>query len=93
MELYRGRPEDVSGRLEREVRSYDLLDSLGMTYWRTDHPDMPAGNMEACNEVDAVLGVILGIVGANGVPEAIAAAILTPAICVPLGKALRLDAQ
>ena len=53
MELYRGRPEDVSGRLEREVRSYDLLDSLGMTYWRTDHPDMPAGNMEACNEVDA----------------------------------------
>ena len=43
--------------------------------------------------VDAVLGVILGIVGANGVPEAIAAAILTPAICVPLGKALRLDAQ
>lgn len=59
MELYRGRPEDVSGRLEREVRSYDLLDSLGMTYWRTDHPDMPAGNMEACNEVDAVLGVLI----------------------------------
>ena len=43
--------------------------------------------------VNAVLGVILGIVGANGVPESIAAAILTPAICVPLGKALRLDAQ
>lgn len=59
MELYRGRPEDVSGRLEREVRSYDLLDSLGMTYWRTDHLDMPAGNMEACNEVDAVLGVLI----------------------------------
>lgn len=59
MELYRGRPEDVSGRLEREVRSYDLLDLLGMTYWRTDHPDMPAGNMEACNEVDAVLGVLI----------------------------------
>ena len=59
MELYRGRPEDVSGRLEREVRSYDLLDSLGMTYWRTDHQDMPAGNMEACNEVDAVLGVLI----------------------------------
>ena len=43
--------------------------------------------------MNAVLGVILGIVGANGVPEAIVAAILTPAICVPLGKALRLDAQ
>ena len=39
MELYKGRPEDTSGRLEREIRTYDFLDKLGMTYWRTDHAD------------------------------------------------------
>ncbi len=59
MELFKGRPEDCSGRLEREKRTYDLLDSLGMTYWRTDHADRPASNMEACNEIDAVLGVLI----------------------------------
>lgn len=59
MELYKGRPEDTSGRLEREIRTYDFLDKLGMTYWRTDHADQPAGNMEACNEIDAVLGVLI----------------------------------
>lgn len=42
--------------------------------------------------VDAVLGVILGVVATNGVPEAIVAAVLTPAICIPLRKALKLDA-
>ena len=26
MELFKGRPEDCSGRLEREKRTYDLLD-------------------------------------------------------------------
>lgn len=41
--------------------------------------------------VDAVLGVILGVVATNGVPEAIVAAIITPAICLPLRKALKLD--
>lgn len=35
MELYKGRPEDTSGRLEREIRTYDFLDKLGMTFWRT----------------------------------------------------------
>lgn len=42
--------------------------------------------------VDAVLGVILGIVGTNGVPEAIVAAVITPAVCLPLIKALKLEA-
>ena len=59
MELYKGRPEDTSGRLEREIRTYDFLDKLGMTYWRTDHADQPAGSMEACNDIDAVLGVLI----------------------------------
>ena len=55
MELYQGRPEDVSGREEREIRVYDLLDKLGIEYLRTDHEH--ADTMEACNEIDAVLDV------------------------------------
>lgn len=57
MELYKGRPEDLSGREEREVRVYDLLDSLGIEYFRTDHEH--ADTMEACNRIDAVLDVLI----------------------------------
>ncbi len=57
MELYHGRPEETEGRLPREVRTYDFLDSLGIEYMRTDHER--ADNMEACNEIDAVLEVII----------------------------------
>lgn len=55
--LFKGRPEDVSGRLPREVRTYDLLDSLGIQYQRTDH--RRTDTMEECNEVDAILGVVI----------------------------------
>ncbi len=57
MELYTGRPENPEGRLPREIRTYDFLDNLGIRYQRTDHER--ADNMEACNEIDAVLGVII----------------------------------
>ncbi len=57
MELYDGRPDSTDGRLPRELRTYDFLDSLGIEYKRTDHE--PANNMEACNEIDAVLGVLI----------------------------------
>ena len=57
MELYHGRPEDTEGRLPREARTYDFLDRLGIKYMRTDHER--ADNMEACNEIDAVLEVII----------------------------------
>ena len=30
--LYTGRPVDVLGRLSKEIRTYDLLDRLGITY-------------------------------------------------------------
>ena len=33
--LYEGRPADCTGRLEKEVRTYDFLDKLGIRYWRT----------------------------------------------------------
>ena len=32
MELFNGRPEDTEGRLPREVRTYDLLDSLVLSH-------------------------------------------------------------
>ena len=57
MEVFKGRPENSEGRLQREVRTYDFLDELGIAYDRTDHER--ADNMEACNEIDAVLGVII----------------------------------
>lgn len=55
--LYHGRPEDTEGRLPRELRTYDFLDRLGIPYERTDHE--PANTMEACNRIDAVLGVLI----------------------------------
>ena len=57
MELYHGSPADLSGRNDREIRTYAFLDSLGVAFDRTDHPDTPATTMEVCAEVDAVLGV------------------------------------
>lgn len=57
VELFDGRPESVEGRLPREVRTYDFLDSLGIEYKRVDHEH--ADTMEACDAVDKVLGVIM----------------------------------
>ncbi|MBP3720637.1 MAG: prolyl-tRNA synthetase associated domain-containing protein [Clostridia bacterium] len=57
MELYTGRPEKADGRLPREIRTYDYLDRLGISYFRTDHDR--ADHMESCNVIDAVLGVII----------------------------------
>lgn len=54
MELLEGRPTDCDRRLPKEQKTYDLLDSLGISYQRVDHE--PAMTMEACREVDAVLG-------------------------------------
>lgn len=53
MKLLNGRPENTVGRLEKEIRVYDMLDSLGITYQRVDHE--AAMTMEACAEIDKVL--------------------------------------
>ena len=53
MELVNGRPETNEGRLEKEIRCYDLLDKLGVEYQRIDHE--AAMTMEACVEIDKVL--------------------------------------
>ena len=57
MVLQKGRPADTAGRLEKEIRSYDLLDSLGIEYDRIDHE--PAMTMEVCEEIDRVLGATI----------------------------------
>ena len=53
MELIHGRPETNDGRLPKEIRVYDLLDSLGISYERVDHA--PAMTMEVCAAIDEVL--------------------------------------
>lgn len=53
LELVKGRPESVEGRLDKEIRTYDLLDSLGIEYERVDHEE--ANTMEACAAIDEVL--------------------------------------
>lgn len=53
LELQKGRPQDESGRLEKEIRTYDLLDALGIEYERVDHEE--ANTMEACAAIDEVL--------------------------------------
>lgn len=53
MTLMNGRPEDTAGRMDKEIRVYDLLDSLGVEYQRIDHE--PAMTMEICAIIDKTL--------------------------------------
>lgn len=57
LKLIKGRPQNLSGRLEKEIRTYDLLDKLGIEYEITDHEE--AMTMEACEEIDAALHVTM----------------------------------
>lgn len=57
MELQKGRPMDTTGRLAKETRTYDLLDSLGIEYNRIDHA--PAMTMEVCQEIDKTLQAVI----------------------------------
>ncbi len=53
MELLTGRPTDATGRLDKEIRVYNFLDGLGISYQRIDHE--AAMTMEACAAIDAAL--------------------------------------
>ena len=48
-----GRPADISSRLLKEQRVYDLLDRLCISYDRVDHP--AAMTMDDCATIDQVL--------------------------------------
>ena len=52
--LYTGRPSDT-GRLPRELRTYDLLDQLSIPYTRVDHD--AAMTIDSCQGVDELLGI------------------------------------
>ena len=57
MVLENGRPANTEGRLQKELRSYELLDSLGIEYARIDHE--AAMTMEVCEEIDKTLGATI----------------------------------
>ncbi|MCD7883152.1 MAG: prolyl-tRNA synthetase associated domain-containing protein [Lachnospiraceae bacterium] len=55
MEIYHGRPTDVSGRQRREIATYDLLDALQIPYDRADHE--AAMTIDDCKGVDELFGI------------------------------------
>lgn len=55
MEVFEGRPADCSGRLDKEIAAYDLLDSLEIPYKRVDHEVKMT--VAACEDVDQSLGI------------------------------------
>ena len=57
MSIYKGRPLNCDGRLDKEIRVYDLLDRLGIEYYRVDHS--PARKMEVCKAIDEELGIVI----------------------------------
>ena len=57
MILEKGRPADISDRLEKEIAVYLFLEKLGVEFLRVDH--QPAMTMEICAEIDKVLGAAI----------------------------------
>lgn len=53
LKLVNGRPLTNEGRSNKEIKVYDLLDSLNIKYQRVDH--QPAMTMEDCIAIDEVL--------------------------------------
>lgn len=53
--LRTGRPENSPERLAKEIRTYDLLDSLLIPYIRLDHG--AADTIDDCLEVEELLGI------------------------------------
>ena len=57
MILETGAPKNITDRLLKEQRVYAFLDSLKIDYKRVDHE--PAMTMEACEEIDKMLGAVM----------------------------------
>lgn len=53
MKLWKGRPITKERRLDKEERTYDLLDKLQIPFERVDHE--PAMTIEACADIEKVL--------------------------------------
>ena len=56
-ELVMGAPTDLEGRLQKELAVYELLNDLGIPFWRIDHP--AAMTMEDCEAVDRKLDTVM----------------------------------
>lgn len=54
--IYTNRP-DPESRLEKENRTYDILENLGIPYLRLDHGE--AKTIEDCQEVDQLLQITI----------------------------------
>ena len=57
MIIEKGRPADFNNRLPKEQRVYEFLDGLKIEYERIDHE--AAMTMEACAEIDKVMGTAM----------------------------------
>ena len=57
MQLIQGRPVNCQERLNKEVRVYDFLDKLNISYQQVDHE--AAMTMEACARIDEALGTAM----------------------------------
>ncbi len=57
MKIYDGRPADFSSRDAVEQNTYEVLENLGISYQRVDHP--AAYTMEDCAAVDEAFGTEL----------------------------------
>ena len=52
--IYKGRPKS-EGRLDKEMRVYDLLEKLNIDYERIDHD--PTMSVDSCGEVEKILDI------------------------------------
>lgn len=53
MELIKGRPDNLVGRTEEELHSYDFIEKAGMEYYSIDHE--PAYTIEVCEPIEKVM--------------------------------------
>ena len=54
---FNGRPADIESRLKKEQRVYEMLDSLGVEYERSDHDE--AMTIEDCHGIEELLDVAI----------------------------------
>ena len=59
MELQNGRPADAAGRMEKEIRTYNFLDELGVDYQRVDHEAAFTMNIDALLETEMCKNLFL----------------------------------
>lgn len=57
LKIFNGRPENTTSREEKEIKAYDLLDTLKIEYFRVDHEK--TDTMEACAGIDELLGITI----------------------------------